>query len=389
MPLDAERVRQRQRHRRVGLVAEVRRLGAWPRWPAGGPTGTPRGRRPGRARAAARGRPSARASSQRRGRWPSSGRRPRSRARDTGRCRRPSASAGSDGSKRTPAALMSWVKTSPSRSLATLPTNPAVPPSEATPAIVLAADPPETSMAPRTPTWMASAAVAIDERHRALVEVHAEQVVDARLHEDVDERRTDAHDVERLVAAEVMSSLGHAGSVPTHGRVSRPGRRSSDPRWLMARSPKDGSVRPAPATDRRVRGRSPSTGRTRRPPGRPIACRSMAPAPASARPIAPDEPYRLPRTLSPRHYRLTIDVDLAGACFSGSEELELVVHAETDRVVMQRGRPRDHAMRPSGPRRVRSRRRSSSTRRTSGRRSSSTDRSRAGRPRCSARSRGS
>ena len=47
----------------------------------------------------------------------------------------------------TPVARMSWVKTSPSWSPATLPTKPARPPSDATPVAVLAADPPDTSMA--------------------------------------------------------------------------------------------------------------------------------------------------------------------------------------------------------------------------------------------------
>ena len=50
-------------------------------------------------------------------------------------------------SKVTPAARMSWVKTSPSWSSHTLPMKPAVPPSEAMPTAVLAADPPDISTA--------------------------------------------------------------------------------------------------------------------------------------------------------------------------------------------------------------------------------------------------
>ena len=42
---------------------------------------------------------------------------------------------------------MSWVNTAPSGSSATLPMKPAEPPRAATPAIVLAAEPPDASMA--------------------------------------------------------------------------------------------------------------------------------------------------------------------------------------------------------------------------------------------------
>ena len=49
-------------------------------------------------------------------------------------------------SKSTPEEEMSWVKTSPMASSATFPMNPAFPPRAATPATVLAAEPPDTSM---------------------------------------------------------------------------------------------------------------------------------------------------------------------------------------------------------------------------------------------------
>ena len=51
------------------------------------------------------------------------------------------------GRNSTPAARMSWPNTAPSWSSATRPTNAALPPNDATPTIVLAADPPEISTA--------------------------------------------------------------------------------------------------------------------------------------------------------------------------------------------------------------------------------------------------
>ena len=50
-------------------------------------------------------------------------------------------------SNATPAARMSWVKTSPSWSSQTLPTKPALPPRDAIPTAVLAAEPPDISTA--------------------------------------------------------------------------------------------------------------------------------------------------------------------------------------------------------------------------------------------------
>ena len=47
----------------------------------------------------------------------------------------------------------------------------------------------------------------------------------------------------------------------------------------------------------------------------------MAPTPVSGGNHAPDEPYRLPRTVSPTHYRLSIDVDLESARFAGTAEI--------------------------------------------------------------------
>ncbi len=61
------------------------------------------------------------------------------------------------GSKSTPVARISRANTSPSRSSATVPTNAGRPPREATPASVLAADPPETSAEGVISAWMDSA----------------------------------------------------------------------------------------------------------------------------------------------------------------------------------------------------------------------------------------
>ena len=47
-----------------------------------------------------------------------------------------------------------------------------------------------------------------------------------------------------------------------------------------------------------------------------------------------DDPYRLPRTVVPRHYRIRIEPDLEAATFSGTEQVTVVVRQATDRVVL-------------------------------------------------------
>jgi puromycin-sensitive aminopeptidase len=49
---------------------------------------------------------------------------------------------------------------------------------------------------------------------------------------------------------------------------------------------------------------------------------------------APDEPFRLPRTVTPHHYRLTLDVDLEEARFTGSAEIEVDIEVELDEIVL-------------------------------------------------------
>ena len=49
---------------------------------------------------------------------------------------------------------------------------------------------------------------------------------------------------------------------------------------------------------------------------------------------APDEPFRLPRTVTPRHYRLTLDVDIEAARFDGSAEVEVDVETEVDDITL-------------------------------------------------------
>src|SRR5882757_8313360 len=63
-------------------------------------------------------------------------------------------------SKITPLAWISWGKMPPNWSLPILPMKPARPPREARPAIVLAAEPPETSMAAPITEYKASARAA-------------------------------------------------------------------------------------------------------------------------------------------------------------------------------------------------------------------------------------
>jgi puromycin-sensitive aminopeptidase len=60
----------------------------------------------------------------------------------------------------------------------------------------------------------------------------------------------------------------------------------------------------------------------------------MSPAAPPGGPGAPDEEHRLPRTVTPRHYRLRIDVDLEGARFTGTEQLSVVVESEVGEIVL-------------------------------------------------------
>ena len=47
-----------------------------------------------------------------------------------------------------------------------------------------------------------------------------------------------------------------------------------------------------------------------------------------------DDPYRLPRTVAPRHYRIRIEPDLEAATFTGAEVVTVEVAEPTDRVVL-------------------------------------------------------
>jgi puromycin-sensitive aminopeptidase len=49
---------------------------------------------------------------------------------------------------------------------------------------------------------------------------------------------------------------------------------------------------------------------------------------------APDEPFRLPRTVTPRHYRLTLDVDIESARFDGSAEVEVDIGTEVGDITL-------------------------------------------------------
>ncbi|MBN2622871.1 MAG: hypothetical protein JXA83_05875, partial [Acidimicrobiales bacterium] len=47
-----------------------------------------------------------------------------------------------------------------------------------------------------------------------------------------------------------------------------------------------------------------------------------------------ENPHRLPRTVVPRHYDLTLEPDLAGATFAGSETITVDVAEATAEVVL-------------------------------------------------------
>ena len=47
-----------------------------------------------------------------------------------------------------------------------------------------------------------------------------------------------------------------------------------------------------------------------------------------------DNPYRLPRTVLPSHYRLTLEPDLDAATFAGDESVTVTVAEPTDEVVL-------------------------------------------------------
>jgi puromycin-sensitive aminopeptidase len=50
--------------------------------------------------------------------------------------------------------------------------------------------------------------------------------------------------------------------------------------------------------------------------------------------VPADAPYRLPRTVEPRRYELTLTPDLADSTFAGEERVELVVHEATSELVL-------------------------------------------------------
>ena len=199
VPLHAERVRQRQRDeaRRRRGCARWRR--GWPAWRAGGRTGSPRGRSAASGRTARRRGPRARGCWRRPGGSPSCAGRRASRSRGSGPCRRRRAPR-PRGRARRPGRRSRGGRPRRTRRRRSCPRTRPSPPSEAMPAIVLAADPPEISsrrthrvVDPRRP-------LEVDERHRALGQPEPldELVVARRDH--VDERVADAHDVERARA---------------------------------------------------------------------------------------------------------------------------------------------------------------------------------------------
>ncbi len=48
----------------------------------------------------------------------------------------------------------------------------------------------------------------------------------------------------------------------------------------------------------------------------------------------PEDPYRLPRTVIPSRYDLTVQPDLGHATFSGSEDVALIVEQPVERVLL-------------------------------------------------------
>ena len=60
----------------------------------------------------------------------------------------------------------------------------------------------------------------------------------------------------------------------------------------------------------------------------------MRSLPGSLLAVQPENPYRLPRTVVPRHYELTLEPDLADASFAGRVEIGVEVRHATDVVVV-------------------------------------------------------
>src|SRR3954453_3806465 len=48
--------------------------------------------------------------------------------------------------------------------------------------------------------------------------------------------------------------------------------------------------------------------------------------------LVSDNPYRLPQTVVPRHYRLALEPDLAGATFSGTVSIDVTARDSVDLV---------------------------------------------------------
>src|SRR5579875_1867531 len=60
----------------------------------------------------------------------------------------------------------------------------------------------------------------------------------------------------------------------------------------------------------------------------------MPPRSSATHPGAPDEPHRLPRSVTPVHYGLTVDVDLANQRFSGTVEITVDLATELDAITL-------------------------------------------------------
>src|ERR1700694_4397040 len=44
--------------------------------------------------------------------------------------------------------------------------------------------------------------------------------------------------------------------------------------------------------------------------------------------------YRLPRTVDPRHYRITLEPDLSQATFTGREDVQIQIHQAVSQIVL-------------------------------------------------------
>ena len=173
-------------------------------------------------------------------------------------------------SNSTPEARMSWANTSPSWSALTLPTNPAVPPKLATPTAVLAAEPPEVSMPAPMAPYSRSASSVSTRRIVPLASPSCSRKASS--------------------AVAITSTM----ALPTA---------------TTSRSGSDIFLRSAG------------------PLGSGLGQRSLT--------LVTDDPaFRLPRTVVPKHYRLTLEPDLEAATFVGTVDIEVTINEPVTEVVL-------------------------------------------------------